>query len=168
MNVVKLCSVFLLVPFSMCEFQIPHMLNDQLFVHQLISNYLVAEQHLWSRSRSEDILSEIYNTNKYFLNKTLDIPKMKKNYNYYGYGYGLHGLTLQHTAEVFYLKIGDSLKYPIQKDKPDIFLSHNFTLELLEEAKKYYNLRSDLKFWTDSFNVSVGLHFYLVDLNKLF
>lgn len=133
----------------MCDFQKPEMLGDQFFAHQLISKYFKAEQHLWaiSESRSEKTLQEIYSTNKYFLNKTLDIPMRKK------FGYTSSSNLYLSRAELFNLKIGDPLKYPIQKDKPDIFLSNNVTMEILQEVQNFVDTRSDLMFWKKISNV---------------
>lgn len=148
---IKLSSwfLFLLVSCSMCKFQKPEMLGDQFFVHQLISEYFKAEQHLWtiSESRTENVLQEIYSTNTYFLNKTLDIPMRKM------YGYPSSSNLYLSRAELFNLKIRDPVQYPIQTDKRDIFLSSNVTMEILQDVQDFVDERIDLTFWKNIYNV---------------
>lgn len=129
----------------MCDFQKPELLDDQFFVHQLISEYFKAEKHLWtiSESRSENTLQEIYSSSKYFLNKTINIPMRK----YYGYPFNSDWYLSR--AELFNIK----LENPIQKDTPDIILSNNFTKQILEDVQKFIDDRSDLMYWKELSNV---------------
>lgn len=146
---IRFTIVFLLVSCSLCEFQKTELLSDQYFVNLLIPEYVKAEQHLWSISddRSGHTLDEIYSIHKYFLNKTLDLPP-RKNYGYSnGHFYEVN------RARLFNLKIRDPISYPIRTDKPDILLSRNVTIDILENAEMFFNSRSDLTFWQETFNV---------------